>query len=176
MKSDASFDRRHFMAGIASLAALSGNARAAEAWNFRGIYPIAWTPCTPDGALDLSAMAAQVAFCRRGQVAGLVWPQNASAWATLSEQEWTNGMRALLSAAKGGKTRIVIGVQTVGGDTEKSIRYQTRGGARCRRHHLAASGECNAGSGGCLLSGNRRCHTPAPDDAGCRQCQRGPGY
>jgi dihydrodipicolinate synthase/N-acetylneuraminate lyase len=95
----------------------------AEAAPFRGIYPIAWTPCTPDGALDPKGLAAQVAFCRRGQVAGLVWPQNASAWATLSEQEWTAGTTALLAAAKGGKTRIVIGVQTVGGDTEKSVRY-----------------------------------------------------
>ena len=32
-------------------------------------------------------------------------------------------MRSLLGAAKGGATKIVIGVQTVGGDTEKSVRY-----------------------------------------------------
>ncbi|MBA2587675.1 MAG: dihydrodipicolinate synthase family protein [Alphaproteobacteria bacterium] len=126
MKHASAFDRRHFLAATTSIASLVVTSRpvaAAEAPGFRGIYPIAWTPCTPDGALDISAMAAQVAFCRRGGVAGLVWPQNASAWATLSEQEWTNGMRALLSAAKGGKTRIVIGVQTVGGDTAKSVRY-----------------------------------------------------
>jgi dihydrodipicolinate synthase/N-acetylneuraminate lyase len=115
-------DRRHFL--VATTAAiLPGLAQAAEASPFRGIYPIAWTSCTPNGALDPSGLAAQVAFCRRGQVAGLVWPQNASAWTTLSEQEWTAGMRALLAAARGGKTRIVIGVQTVGGDTEKSVRY-----------------------------------------------------
>jgi len=116
-------DRRHFLAAAAATAMFPGLVQAAEASPFRGIYPIAWTPCTPDGALDASGLAAQVAFCRRGQVAGLVWPQNASAWATLSEQEWTAGMRALLAAAKGGKTKIVIGVQTVGGDIEKSVRY-----------------------------------------------------
>ncbi|MFO1246762.1 MAG: dihydrodipicolinate synthase family protein [Alphaproteobacteria bacterium] len=126
MKSDSAIDRRNFMisaTAVASFVAFPGAAIGADIKGYRGIYPIAWTPCKPDGALDLSAMAAQVAFCRRGKVAGLVWPQNASAWATLSEQEWTDGMHALLSAAKGGKTKIVIGVQSVGGDTEKSVRY-----------------------------------------------------
>jgi dihydrodipicolinate synthase/N-acetylneuraminate lyase len=126
MKHASVFDRRHFLAATASMASMVITPRpvvAAGSQGFHGIYPIAWTPCTPDGALDLSGMTAQVAFCRRGGVAGLVWPQNASAWATLSEQEWTNGTRALLSAAKGGETKVVIGVQTVGGDTEKSVRY-----------------------------------------------------
>jgi dihydrodipicolinate synthase/N-acetylneuraminate lyase len=126
MRHDPGFDRRCFMAAMASigsLAAFSGRAGAAGAKSFYGIYPIAWTPCTPDGAFIPSGMAAQVAFCRRGGVAGLIWPQNASAWATLSENEWTGGVRALLAAARGGTTRIVIGVQTVGGDTEKSVRY-----------------------------------------------------
>ena len=77
-------DRRHFLAAAAATAMFPGLMQAAEASPFRGIYPIAWTPCTQDGALDASGLAAQVAFCRRGQVAGLVWPQNASAWATLS--------------------------------------------------------------------------------------------
>jgi dihydrodipicolinate synthase/N-acetylneuraminate lyase len=126
MRDDLAFDRRRFLAaavGFAGTATFANLAHAADGAPFRGIYPIAWTPCTPDGALDPSGLAAQVGFCQRGQVAGLVWPQNASAWATLSEQEWTGGIRALLSAAKGGKTKIVIGVQTAGGDTEKSVRY-----------------------------------------------------
>ena len=126
MKQDLALGRRHFLgaaAAFAGTAAFAGRAMAADAAPFRGIYPIAWTPCSPDGALNPAGLAAQVAFCQRGQVAGLVWPQNASAWATLSEQEWTAGTRALLSAAKGGKTKIVIGVQTVGGDTEKSVRH-----------------------------------------------------
>jgi dihydrodipicolinate synthase/N-acetylneuraminate lyase len=136
MTQNPTFDRRHFLtaaASVAGTALLADQSYAADAAPFRGIYPIAWTPCTPDGALDPSGLAAQVAFCRRGQVAGLVWPQNASAWATLTEQEWTAGTRALLAAAKGGKTKIVIGVQTVGGDTEKSVRYA----------RLAAAGGAN---------------------------------
>ena len=118
--------RREVLLGAAAamgVAVLPGSAGAASESVFRGIYPIAWTPCRTDGALDLSGMAAQVRFCQRGRVAGIVWPQNASAWSTLSEQEWTEGSKALLAAAKGGKTRVVIGVQTVGGDTEKSVRY-----------------------------------------------------
>ena len=116
--------RRQFLATGAALAvAISPRAFAQEADDkpFFGIYPIAWTPCTLDGKVDLAALAAQVKFCQRGQVAGLVWPQNASAWATLSDQEWNDGVNALLSAAKGGATKIVIGVQTADSDTEKSV-------------------------------------------------------
>src|SRR5471030_1498711 len=81
-------NRRHFLgaaAGAAGGGAFSHMA-IARAANFRGIYPIAWTPCTPDGAFDAAGMGAHVAFCRRGGVAGLVWPQNSSAWSTRSEE------------------------------------------------------------------------------------------
>src|SRR5277367_1755037 len=108
------FSRRHFTAAVLAGAVLP-RALAQEAKPFRGLYPIAWTPCTPDGRIDFSALAAQAAFCRRGGVAGLVWPQNASAWSTLSDGEWSDGVSALLGAARGGpesnKTKIVIGVQ-----------------------------------------------------------------
>ncbi|HEY0265595.1 MAG TPA: dihydrodipicolinate synthase family protein [Rhizomicrobium sp.] len=113
--------RRRFLAGAGAflaLASAAGKAHAASAIP-AGIYPIAWTPCTPDNVLDLAAMAAQTAFCDRGHVAGLVWPQNASAWNTLSDREWQDGVTTLLAARK--RTGIVIGVQTVDGDTAKSV-------------------------------------------------------
>jgi dihydrodipicolinate synthase/N-acetylneuraminate lyase len=86
-----------------------------------GVFPIGWSPCTPDNKLDLDAMVAQRKFLNRGKVAGIAWPQNASAWQTLSPQEWHDGADALLSVK--GTSAVVLGVQTVGFDTAKSVEY-----------------------------------------------------
>lgn len=86
-----------------------------------GVFPIAWTPCRPDGKLDQQAMAAQRSFLNRGKVAGVAWPQNASGWETLSPREWHEGADALLSVAEGGAA--VLGVQTVGFDIKRSSQY-----------------------------------------------------
>lgn len=119
-------DRRTFMA-CASAFLLIGtgeNAKAAipEIKRMRGIYPIAQTPCTPDDKLDLPVLASQVKFCTRAKVPGLVWPQLASGWATLSEKERLAGAEALLSAARGTNTEVVIGVQAVNNDLALSQR------------------------------------------------------
>jgi dihydrodipicolinate synthase/N-acetylneuraminate lyase len=119
-------NRREFLIGASALAGAAAATRAGAAAMpstkaMRGIFPIAWTACTPDNKLDTSAMVEQAKFCNRGKVAGLVWPQNASAWSTLSQQEWNDGADALLSVK--GKTTIVLGVQTVGFDTDKSVHY-----------------------------------------------------
>jgi dihydrodipicolinate synthase/N-acetylneuraminate lyase len=90
---------------------------------FRGIYPIAWTTCGANNALDPDGLAAQVQFCERGRVPGLVWPQNASAWDTLSEEEWQLGCRTLLQVARGREIKIVIGVQNSQSDTAQSVRF-----------------------------------------------------
>ncbi len=86
-----------------------------------GVFPIAWTPCRPDGKLDQRAMAAQGAFLGRGKVAGVAWPQNASGWETVSPREWHEGADALLSAA--GRGAVVLGVQTPGFDIKRSSEY-----------------------------------------------------
>jgi 4-hydroxy-tetrahydrodipicolinate synthase len=77
----------------------------------RGLFPIAQTPFTEDDKLDLDSLAAQVAFCNRGGVHGLIWPQIASGWTTLTEPERMAGAEALVNAGKGGNAAIVIGVQ-----------------------------------------------------------------
>jgi dihydrodipicolinate synthase/N-acetylneuraminate lyase len=106
------------MAGLA----LSNSAlRAAPAKPLRGLFPIGFTPFTPDNKVDLEALAAQVKFCNRGGVHGFVWPQIASSWTTLSDAERMDGMQAVLAAGKGGKTALVIGVQSP--DPEAVIRY-----------------------------------------------------
>jgi dihydrodipicolinate synthase/N-acetylneuraminate lyase len=92
-----------------------------------GVFPIGWSPCTPDNKLDLHAMVAQQKFLNRGRVAGIAWPQNASAWQTLSAQEWHDGADALLSV-KGGSA-VVLGVQTVGFDLAKSVDYARYAGS-----------------------------------------------
>jgi dihydrodipicolinate synthase/N-acetylneuraminate lyase len=54
-------------------------------------------------------------------VAGIAWPQNASAWQTLSTDEWHQGADALLSVK--GPSAVVLGVQTMGFDIAKSADY-----------------------------------------------------
>jgi 4-hydroxy-tetrahydrodipicolinate synthase len=119
--------RRDFLQWTAALSATTFAAQAFGAADtakpLRGIFPIAWSPCTPDNVLDLDAMAAQTAFCNRGNVAGLAWPQNASGWMALSEKERFGGAEAMLSAGKGGKSSLMIGVQSIGADIPASVRF-----------------------------------------------------
>jgi dihydrodipicolinate synthase/N-acetylneuraminate lyase len=117
--------RRDFLQWTAAfgVATFTAADAADAAKPLRGIFPIAWSPCTPDNVLDLDAMAAQTAFCNRGGVAGLAWPQNASGWTALSEKERLSGAEAMLSAGKGGKTSLTIGVQSIGADIPTSVRF-----------------------------------------------------
>jgi 4-hydroxy-tetrahydrodipicolinate synthase len=87
----------------------------------RGVFPIAETPFTPDNKLDLDGLAAEVAFCNKGSVHGLIWPQLASGWSTMTEPERLAGAEAILTAGKGGATTLVIGVQ--GPDIATVTRY-----------------------------------------------------
>ena len=98
--------------GISSLALSRQGLSAIPSKPMRGLFPIGFTPATPDNKMDLEGMAAQVKFCNRGGVHGYVWPQNASGWANLSDSERMEGNEVILSAGKGGKTALVIGVQS----------------------------------------------------------------
>jgi len=136
----AGFARRDFLqvlgAGAVGLA-LTGRGARAQAdsgapaaapapWRqgpkeLRGLFPIAQTPFDGDNKLDLDSLAAQVAFCNKGGVHGLIWPQIASGWTTLTEPERLAGAEALVSAGKGGSAAVVIGVQ--GADMGAVTRY-----------------------------------------------------
>jgi 4-hydroxy-tetrahydrodipicolinate synthase len=98
--------------GLAGLALSNRALPGATAKPFHGLFPIAFTPATPDNKMDLDGMAAQVKFCNRGGIHGLMWPQNASGWTNLSDAERLEGAEVILSAGKGGKTALVIGVQS----------------------------------------------------------------
>jgi len=118
--------RRAFLrtlgAGAMGLA-FSGAAGSAPAKPLRGVFPIGQTPLTESDKLDLECLQAEVKFCNRFKVHGFAWPQIASGWASLSEQERLEGAEAILAAGKGGATSLVIGVQSKDGDAAKSVMY-----------------------------------------------------
>jgi 4-hydroxy-tetrahydrodipicolinate synthase len=120
--------RREFLRNVTAAAAAftvirTGYAAASDSKPLRGLFPIGQTPFTPDNKLDLECLAAEMKFCNRGGVHGFAWPQIASGWSTLSESERLEGAEALIDANKGGKTALVIGVQTKGSDLAGAIRY-----------------------------------------------------
>lgn len=112
-----------FIGAAAAGAALRGAPPAAQPGprSLRGVFPIGQTPFDAAGKLDLDGLAAEVRFCQKGGVHGFVWPQIASGWSVLTEKERLDGAEAILAAAKGGKTAIVIGVQS--GDMKAVERY-----------------------------------------------------
>lgn len=123
-------NRRKFLfstcafASVIALPVKSARAAIAKSPNGRplaGVFPIGWTPCKPDNKLDLDAMVKQQEFLNRGKVAGMAWPQNASAWQTLTPEEWHGGAEALASVK--GRTALILGVQTTGFNIAASQEY-----------------------------------------------------
>ena len=89
----------------------------------RGLFPIGQTPFTQEDKLDFDCLAAEVKFCNRASVPGFIWPQIASGWSTLTTGERFAGTEAILAAGKGGKTALVIGVQTQNNDLPGAIAF-----------------------------------------------------
>ena len=121
-------DRRTLLKTLGSVAAAAAFSRFSLAASpttrpYRGLFPIAATPFTPDNKLDLDCLDAEVKFCNRGGVPGLIWPQIASGWSSLTSDERFAGAESMVAAGKGGKTAIVIGVQTQGKDLQGAIAY-----------------------------------------------------
>jgi 4-hydroxy-tetrahydrodipicolinate synthase len=87
----------------------------------RGIFPILQTPYTAANQLDLETLAKEVKFLDQCGAHGAVWPQLASEWSELSPDERFSGAETILSAAKGTRCAVVLGVQ--GTDAEGARRY-----------------------------------------------------
>jgi 4-hydroxy-tetrahydrodipicolinate synthase len=107
--------RRDLLKGFAAgalLMAAPTQVLAAGARPFRGIFPIGSTPVDPANRIDYEGLANQVAFLRKTRVPGIAWPQLASGWSVLTPAERFRGAEALVSAAKGGSTAVIIGVQS----------------------------------------------------------------
>ena len=102
-------DRRTVLKTFGTVAAAAALSKLGLAAGFAGpvskplsgLFPIASSPFTPDDKLDLDCLSAQVAFCNRGGVPGLIWPQIASGWSTLSSAERFAGAESLIAAGKG---------------------------------------------------------------------------
>ncbi len=77
----------------------------------RGIFPIMATPFTESNAVDYEDLAREVGFLERCGVHGMVWPQLASEYVTLSREERLRGMKVLAEASRGKKGALVLGVQ-----------------------------------------------------------------
>jgi dihydrodipicolinate synthase/N-acetylneuraminate lyase len=121
-------DRRTLLKTLGSAAAGAafskfGMAASSAGKTFSGLFPIASTPFTPDNKLDLDCLNNEVKFCNKGGVPGLIWPQIASGWTSLSPDERFAGAESMIAAGKGGKTAIVIGVQTQNKDLPGAIAY-----------------------------------------------------
>jgi dihydrodipicolinate synthase/N-acetylneuraminate lyase len=89
----------------------------------RGLFPIGQTPFTQDDKLDLECLTAEVKFCNRASVPGFIWPQIASGWSTMTASERFTGAEAILAAGKGGRTALVIGVQTQNNDLPGAVAF-----------------------------------------------------
>lgn len=113
----AGYSRRSFLVLCGGAAALRGS----EGKELSGIFPIAQTPFTATGALDVEALGREIQFLERCGVQGAVWPQLASEWTELTEQERLEGARAIAAAAKTGEMAVVLGVQSP--DAEAAVRY-----------------------------------------------------
>jgi dihydrodipicolinate synthase/N-acetylneuraminate lyase len=110
--------------GMSTLAAASSRWSAgATARRLQGVFPIAFTPVDSGNQVDFDGLAAQVKFCSRGGVHGIAWPQIASGWSVLSEDERIHGAESLVSAARGTRTAVVIGVQSKNSDFRETERY-----------------------------------------------------
>ena len=118
--------RREFLSRLgagALLLSLTGPGQAAGTKPLHGLFPIGQTPCTPDNKVDFDALANEVKFVNRGGVHGFVWPQIASGWAGLTQAERMQGAETILAAGKGGKTALVIGVQSTDGGITAPVDY-----------------------------------------------------
>lgn len=114
--------RQCFAAGAA---ALLGGCRSAAAPKkpMAGAFPIMATPYTESKAVDYEDLAGEVEFLDRCGVQGMVWPQMASEYDQLSEDERMQGMEVIAKAARGKKPALVLGVQ--GEDKAQMLRYAT---------------------------------------------------
>ena len=124
-----SYTRREYLTLLAALpfaraSALAATAAPAPVKPMRGAFMILSTPYTSTGAVEWDDLAREVAFCDRGGVQGIVWPQGSSGVAYLSKDERMRGMEAIVKAAQGKKPAVVLGVQ--GKNTAEMLEYARR--------------------------------------------------
>lgn len=113
--------RRQVLAAIGGSLAAPFALRGDTEKPIRGVFPIMSTPFREDKSVDYDDLAKEVEFLDRCGVHGMVWPQLASEYFTLSRDERFKGMEVLARAAKGKKAALILGVQ--GPDTKAAVAY-----------------------------------------------------
>jgi 4-hydroxy-tetrahydrodipicolinate synthase len=106
----ASITRRQALAALAGGIALARPLKAA-AKPMEGAFIIMGTPYTESKAVDFDDLEGEVDFMHRSGVQGMVWPQMASEYSNLTEDERMQGMEVIAKASKGKKPALVLGVQ-----------------------------------------------------------------
>ncbi len=79
---------------------------------YRGVFTIPSTPFLPGGEVDWAGLRRVVDFCVECGAHGIVWPVNASAFATLSDDERLQGMQVVVEQTAG-RIPVVLGAQGV---------------------------------------------------------------
>lgn len=80
----------------------------------RGVFPVLQSPFDDADRLDLDALAAEVEFCRRAGVDGVVFPAIASEFQYLTDDERRTGVEAVVATAAGA-VPVVAGVASASG-------------------------------------------------------------
>ena len=78
---------------------------------FRGIFPIMQTPFREDGDIDLEVLRKEVNFIIAAGAHGMAWPQLASEFYVLSDEERLATAEVIVSEANG-RLPVIIGVQS----------------------------------------------------------------
>jgi dihydrodipicolinate synthase/N-acetylneuraminate lyase len=78
---------------------------------FRGMFPIMPTPFHEDGGIDLESLRKEVNFIVAAGAQGMAWPQLASEFYVLSDDERRATAEVIVSEA-GGRLPVIIGVQS----------------------------------------------------------------
>lgn len=85
--------------------------RSARQETFAGIFPIVQTPFFEDESIDLETFAREVDFIIEAGGHGLVWPQNASEFQVLTDEERFE-LGELLVRRADGRRPVILGVQS----------------------------------------------------------------
>jgi 4-hydroxy-tetrahydrodipicolinate synthase len=113
--------RRALVTGFAGFAGFPLAAASMPGKPMRGIFIIMATPFTSSKDVDYEDLEREVAFMDRCGVHGMVWPQLASEYVTLTRDERMRGMEVIAKAARGKKPAVVLGVQ--GANVDKAMEF-----------------------------------------------------
>src|ERR1017187_10566944 len=124
--------RREFLQTLGGGAlglASAGRGYSAGTKPLRGVFPIGQTPVTESDKLDLECLQNEVKFCNRYKVHGFAWPQIASGWTTLSENERMDGADSIISLPpeKADDKAMMEYYKTIGQSTDLPMIVQTQG-------------------------------------------------